>query len=102
MVVAEDLRGGKDAEVHFGGDADLEVEVARVAGGGGAAVAEAGVRVGLVLKAEARLELVEGGLERRHVRGRKALEEAKFGVHGDEDDDGLELLGGEEAEEELV
>jgi hypothetical protein len=45
---------------------------------------------------------VEGGLERRHVRGRKALEAAKFGVHGDEDDDGLELLGGEEAEEELV
>ena len=101
-VVAEDLRGGEDAEVHLGRDADLEVEVARVAGGGGEAVLEAGVRVGLVLEAEAGLELLDGGLERGHVRGLEALEAAELGVHGDDDDDGLELLGGDEAEEELV
>lgn len=101
VVVAEDLRGGEDAEVHLGRDADLEVEVARVAGGGGEAVLEAGVRVGLVLEAEAGLELLDGGLERGHVRGLEALEAAELGVHGDDDDDGLELLGGEEAEEEL-
>ncbi len=76
--------------------------MARVAGGGGEAVLEAGVRVGLVLEAEAGLELLDGGLERGHVRGLEALEEAELGVHGDDDDDGLELLGGDEAEEELV
>ena len=51
----------------------LEVEVARVAGGGGETVLEAGVRVGLVLETEAGLELLDGGLERGHVRGLRSV-----------------------------
>jgi hypothetical protein len=101
-VVAEDLRGGEEAQVHLCGDADLEVEVARVAGGGGLAVAEAGVGVVLVLEAEARLELLDGDLERGDERGLEALEAAEPAVDGDNDHDGLELLGDEEAKADLV
>jgi hypothetical protein len=42
-----------------------------VAGGGGEAVLEAGVRVGLVLEAEAGLELLDRDLERLSARLRR-------------------------------
>ena len=70
------------------------MEVAQVAGDGGEAVLEAGVRIGLVLEAKAVLELLDGDLEHRHVRWLETIESSEAGVDGDDDDDGLEVLRG--------
>ena len=102
VVVAEDLCGGEHTEVHFRRNPDLEVEVARVAGGCREAILEACVRVRLVLEAEAGFELVDGCLEDGKVRWLEALDAAVLAVHDDEHGDGLELLRGHEAEHELV